>query len=389
MNGMKHVRAALGRPRYREDPRVRRRLFSWRMFALILAMICVLSAGNVLMLEHLLNMEVFSVVASMSVGSSWVIMAFLAAAAIHLFSCIKFDRPMRTLSQAMRSVAEGDFTVRVKPIHSSSKFDYMDIMYEDFNRMVQELGSIETMKNDFIANVSHEIKTPLTVISSYACALAREELGEKERREYARIIAAASGNLSTLVSNILRLNKLENQEIVPRAQTYNLTRQLCDCALSHEAQWEEKHIEFDAQLEECIMVTADESMLEIVFNNLIANAIKFTEPGGKVILRQEKEGAFVVVSIADTGCGMDEATMAHIFDKFYQGDTSHSGEGNGLGLALAHRVLEITGGSIHVSSTPGEGSVFTVRLKRIQEEEKDGAQNGRSSSQPLPGKARR
>ena len=130
-------------------------------------------------------------------------------------------------------------------------------------------------------------------------------------------------------------------------------------------------------------------MLEIVFNNLIANAIKFTEPGGKVILRQEKEGAFVVVSIADTGCGMDEATMAHIFDKFYQGDTSHSGEGNGLGLALAHRVLEITGGSIHVSSTPGEGSVFTVRLKRIQEEEKDGAQNERSPSQTLPGKARR
>ena len=350
--------------RHREDPRVQRRLFSWRMFLLILAMICIFSAGNVLMIGYLLNMEVFSIVASMGVGSYWVGMALLAAVVIHLFSCVKFDRPMRTLSRAMRSVAEGDFSVRVKPIHASNKFDYMDIMYEDFNRMVQELGSIETMKNDFIANVSHEIRTPLTVINSYAAALNRAELTEEERREYARTIASASENLSGLVSNILRLNKLENQEIVPCARPYDITRQLCDCALAHEAQWEEKHIEFDAQLEDRVMVVADESMMEIVFNNLIANAIKFTEPGGKIILRQQTDGPDVVVSVADTGCGMDEATMAHIFDKFYQGDTSHSGEGNGLGLALTRRVLEIMGGQIEVKSKPGEGSEFTVRLRR-------------------------
>ena len=343
--------------RHREDPRVRRRLFSWRMFLLILAMICIFSAGNVLMIGYLLNMEVFSIVASMGVGSYWVGMALLAAVVIHLFSCVKFDRPMRTLSRAMRSVAEGDFSVRVKPIHASNKFDYMDIMYEDFNRMVQELGSIETMKNDFIANVSHEIRTPLTVINSYAAALNRAELTEEERREYARTIASASENLSGLVSNILRLNKLENQEIVPCARPYDITRQLCDCALAHEAQWEEKHIEFDAQLEDRVMVVAGENMMEIVFNNLIANAIKF-------ILRQQTDGPDVVVSVADTGCGMDEATMAHIFDKFYQGDTSHSGEGNGLGLALTRRVLEIMGGQIEVKSKPGEGSEFTVRLRR-------------------------
>ena len=170
-----------------------------------------------------------------------------------------------------------------------------------------------------------------------------------------------------LISNILRLNKLENQEIVPNAAPYDLTRQLSDCALAHEEQWERKHIDFDAQLEERVMILADESMLEIVFNNLIANAIKFTEPGGRIVLRQEKAGGDVVVTVSDTGCGMDEETVKHIFDKFYQGDSSHSREGNGLGLALVKRVLDISGGSIAVRSAPGEGSEFIVRLKRIAE----------------------
>lgn len=350
------------------DPRVRRRLFSWRMFLIILLVVSVLSIGNVLMLEKLLKMEVFSVVASMGVGSYWVAMTLLAAIILHLYSCNKVDKPMRTLSRAMRRVADGDFSVRVTPFHRKNKFDYMDIMFEDFNRMVQELGSTETMKNDFITNVSHEIKTPLTIINSYASALARGCLSEQEQRNYAATIASASEGLSAMVSNILRLNKLENQQIIPHSEPYDLTRQLCDCALAHEARWEEKNIEFDAQLEERVMVLADESMMEIVFNNLISNAIKFTESGGRIILRQLKDGGDVVVTVGDTGCGMDEKTMSHIFDKFYQGDTSHSKEGNGLGLALVRRVLEIAGGTISVTSAPGEGSEFTVRLPYIEDE---------------------
>lgn len=352
-----------------EDPRVRRRAFSWRMFWVILLVLCLLSAANVLILELFLKMEVFSVLASMGVGTYWIGMAFVAAIVIHQVSCTKFDKPMRRLSRAMRAVAQGDFTVSVKPVHKRSKFDYMDLMFEDFNAMVQELGSIETMKDDFIANVSHEIKTPLAVIRSYAGALQRENLSDQERREYAQTIAAASDSLSTLISNILKLNKLENQEIVPNASVYDLTRQLCDCALAHEEQWEKKNIDFDAQLEERVMIMADESMLEIVFNNLIANAVKYTEPGGRIVLRQEKDGKDVVVTVADTGCGMSEETVRHIFDKFYQGDTSHSGEGNGLGLALVKRVLDISGGSISVRSAPGEGSEFIVRLRRASDPE--------------------
>lgn len=348
------------------DPRVRKKLFSWRLFVLILLVLCVLTAGNVLMLEMLLKMKVFSVLASMGVGSYWIAMAVIAAIILHQVCCAKFDRPMRRLSRAMKAVAEGDFSVSVKPTHSGSKKDYMDIMFEDFNRMVQELSSIETLKNDFIANVSHEIKTPLAVIESYATALERGNLTPSQRAEYAQTIASASRSLSALISNILRLTKLENQEITSSAREYDLTRQLSDCALAHEAAWEEKGIEFDAQLEERVLITADESMLELVFNNLIANAIKFTEPGGRVILRQVEHEDTVDVVVADTGCGMDEETMRHIFDKFYQGDTSHSGEGNGLGLALARRVLELCGGQIAVRSRPGEGSEFTVTLRRAQ-----------------------
>ena len=354
-------------PLFEEDPRIRRRPFSWRMFLLILLVLGLLSAANVFIVEIFLKMEVFSVLASMGVGTYWVAMAVVAAIIIHQVSCAKYDKPMRRLSRAMRAVAQGDFTVSVRPVHKRSKFDYMDLMFEDFNRMVQELSSIETMKDDFIANVSHEIKTPLAVIRGYASALQRDSLSEEERREYAATIASASESLSVLISNILKLNKLENQEIVPNAAPYDLTRQLCDCALAHEAQWEKKHIDFDAQLEERVMILADESMLEIVFNNLIANAIKFTEPGGRIVLRQEKEGGDVLVTVSDTGCGMNEETIKHIFDKFYQGDSSHSREGNGLGLALVKRVLDISGGSIAVRSAPGEGSEFIVRLKRIAE----------------------
>lgn len=189
---MNRLRSLLKKRRAQADPRVRRRLFSWRMFVIILLVVSVLSAGNVFALEKLLKMQVFSVVASMGVGSYWVAMAFLAALILHLYTCRRFDRPMRALSRAMRQVTEGDFSVRVKPFHSENKFDYMDIMFEEFNRMAQELGSTETMKNDFIANVSHEIRTPLTVVNSYASALARGGLSEAEQREYAATIAAAS-----------------------------------------------------------------------------------------------------------------------------------------------------------------------------------------------------
>ncbi|MDR1352460.1 MAG: sensor histidine kinase, partial [Treponema sp.] len=161
-------------------------------------------------------------------------------------------------------------------------------------------------------------------------------------------------------------NRLEHQEILPSAVPFDLSEQLRRCALAFEDLWERKNISFDADLEE-VIVYYDESMLEIVWNNLISNAIKFTAPGGSICLTLtlKKPAGFAVVRISDSGCGMDEETQKHLFDKFYQGDSSHSQEGNGLGLALVKKALDISGAEIGVTSKPGEGAIFTVRLKAV------------------------
>ena len=344
------------------DQRVTARHFSGGEFFITFAVLAVLSAGQALVLSAYVELEPVPAGFIWGMAGYWAIVAAVFSLVTHYQIRKRFALPMRRLSAAAKAVAGGDFSVYVEPVHKGDKRDYLDVMAEDFNTMVEELSSIETLKSDFISNVSHEIKTPLAVIQSYAMALQREGLSEEERRDYTGAIVAASRKLTALVSNVLKLSKLENQEIPPAAEPFDLCRQLCDCALSFEELWESKGIAFEADIEDRAVIRADESLLEIVWNNLLSNALKFTEPGGTVTLRQTSGADTVTVEVADTGCGMDEETQRHIFDKFYQGDASHSGEGNGLGLALTHRVLELTGGRLQVASAPGRGSVFTVTL---------------------------
>ncbi|MGN1277110.1 MAG: ATP-binding protein [Floccifex sp.] len=279
-----------------------------------------------------------------------------------------YEKPVLELRKAAAKVTNGDFSVYVAPFHVIGQQDYLDAMILDFNKMVEELGSIEVLKTDFFSNVSHEIKTPLAVIQNNAELLQKEELSEEKRKECTKIILQSSRRLSNLITNMLKLNKLEKQSIKPAPQKFDLSNQLCECALLFENQWEKKNIEFEADLEDHAIIEADEELLSLVWNNLLSNAIKFTPDGGKVTLSQKTNKNHIMVSICDTGCGMDEKTQKKIFEKFYQGDTSHSTEGNGLGLALVKRILELSEATISVESETGKGSSFTVCLPIKKEE---------------------
>lgn len=273
-----------------------------------------------------------------------------------------YDEPMQVLAAATARVANGDFSVYVPPYHTADKLDYLDVMLTDFNKMVAELGSIETLKTDFFSNVSHEIKTPIAIIQNSAELMQQGNLSSENCMEYTKTIVGATKRLSGLITNMLKLNKLEKQTIKPIPEEYDLCAQLCECALGFESQWEEKNIEFVAEIEDAVTIRADASLMELVWNNLLSNAIKFTEPYGTVKLCQSASENVIIVKVYDTGCGMSEETLLHIFDKFYQGNTSHSTEGNGLGLALTLRVLQLADATITAKSILGKGSTFTVTI---------------------------
>lgn len=273
-----------------------------------------------------------------------------------------YEEPLHKMAEATKKVAEGDFSVYVSTIHAADKLDYLDVMIMDFNKMVEELGSIETLKTDFVSNVSHEMKTPIAIIKNYAQLLQAEQITSDRRKEYAAGIEDAAAKLSSLISNILKLNKLEHQRIAPERKEYDVCRQLCESIFLFEDAIEEKEITLEADIEDAAVIKADANLMELVWNNLISNAVKFTERRGSIFIRQTSDENHVLVSVSDTGCGIAKESMRHIFDKFYQGDTSHAADGNGLGLALVKRVLELMDGEIQITSEEGKGSTFLVRL---------------------------
>ncbi len=274
------------------------------------------------------------------------------------------DRPVKKIVKAANQMMKGDFSARIPSLYSVDNADGFGAIADCFNKMAEELSGTETLRTDFIANVSHELKTPLAVIQNYGNMLQQPDLPEEKRLEYAKAVTDSSRRLANLITNILKLNKLENQQIYPKAKPYDLGEQLCECLLAFENAWEEKELEIETDIEEGVLVDTDEELLSLVWNNLFSNAVKFTQPHGKISLSLQLEGEFAVVKVIDTGCGIPPEVGKHIFEKFYQGDTSHATQGNGLGLALVKRVIDIVGGDISVSSEVGKGSAFTVKLRR-------------------------
>ena len=267
-------------------------------------------------------------------------------------------RPLKRLTEATKKVGKGDFSVRIPEEKGNGE---MTQLVRHFNLMVQELDSNEMFRKDFINNFSHEFKTPIVSIRGFARQLRNEDLTEEQRREYIDIIIAESDRLAGMSANVLLLTKLENQTIVTDKAPFYLDEQIRGELLLMETAWTRKNLTISPELEE-ISYNGSAELLSHVWRNLLSNAIKFSPDGGELKIDLCKQEGEIVVKITDEGPGMDEATAARIFDKFYQGDTSHKTEGNGLGLSIAARAVTLCGGVICVTSAPSQGTTFTVRL---------------------------
>lgn len=277
---------------------------------------------------------------------------------------ISVQRPIKRIAEAAERIMQGDFSVRIAPQTRFLSDDSFQEIMNCFNKMAQELQGVETLRTDFVANVSHEMKTPLAVMQNYGTLLQAPTLADETRIAYAKGVTDASRRMADMMTNVLKLNRLENQKIFPKPTEFDLGEQLCECLLQFENVWEQAEIEIETELAESVLVRADSELLSLVWNNLFSNAFKFTPSGGTVSVGLWEEDGYAVVSVRDTGCGMSAEVGAHIFEKFYQGDTSHSAQGNGLGLALVKRVVDILHGEVSVESTVGVGTTFTVRIRR-------------------------
>jgi len=282
----------------------------------------------------------------------------------HIRRKISVDRPVKIITDATEKIMKGDFSVRISPIQGAASEGFNQIITA-INSMAQELSGIETLRTDFISNVSHEMKTPLSVMQNYGTLLQAPEISAETRIEYAKGVTDASRRMADMMTNILKLNRLENQQIFPKMEVFDLGEQLCECLLQYESVWEKANIEIETDITEDVKVKADAELLSLVWNNLFSNAFKFTEAGGTVSVSLTAANHLAVVKVRDTGCGMTPEIGSHIFEKFYQGDTSHATQGNGLGLALVKRVVDIMQGEINVESTIGKGTTFTVKIEKV------------------------
>lgn len=275
-----------------------------------------------------------------------------------MFSANVIIKPIKRFSHGLNQVAKGDFNVSLE---ENQKIYEVDVMAKNFNKMVVELASIETLRNDFIANVSHEFKTPLSTIEGYVTLLQSEDLSPLQKQNYIDIIMSSTRQLSTLTSNILKISKLENQEQLLDKNWFSLDEQIRQALLLLESKWTKKDINLDLELSS-ISFYGNEELMMHVFINLLDNAIKFTPQNGQIQIMAYQTSYEVTVSITDNGIGMSKDITMHVFEKFYQSDKARLSEGNGLGLTLVKHIIDLSGGTINVESELGIGTTFTLHF---------------------------
>lgn len=278
-----------------------------------------------------------------------------------LISAIYYHRvfkPVDNLIAMTEKVREGNYQVRADPKEAIGNISEL---LSSFNRMAEQLGSVEMLKSDFINTFSHEFKTPIVSIRGFAKQLKKSNLPEKERQEYIDIIIAESERLATMSTNVLHLSRFENELEIGECADFSLDEQLRSCILMLEKAWESKRIEWELSLDP-ITVCSNRTVIEHIWINLFSNAVKFSPDGSKIEVSCQADGASAIVTIRDYGEGMSAQTIARIFEKFYQGDTSHAREGNGLGLSIVKRIVELANGEITVISEVGRGTTFRVLL---------------------------
>ncbi len=266
--------------------------------------------------------------------------------------------PIRELTRATREIAGGNYDVTVD---IRDRVEELGELERNFNLMAAQLRSDEYLRKDFISNVSHQLKTPLSILSGYAQLLEEPDLPEADRAEYSRYVARESRRLVGLIDDMLRLSRIEHREILPRSDVFALGEQLRQIILQLQPRWSRAGLTLEADIPD-LDVTGDPELLSQVWSNLLDNAVKFTPPGGRVSVSLRAGEGCRVVTVADDGPGMDPETLERAFEQFYQGDTPQRGEGSGLGLALCRKIVEIHGGTVSAESRPGEGARFTVTL---------------------------
>lgn len=290
--------------------------------------------------------------------------SILIGALLSFIAANAFLKPLSELVKATKRVTNGDYTVRLEPdMWTRHTVKELKELIIDFNEMTEELQNTELFRNDFISSFSHEFKTPLVSIRGFARELYEGNLTEEQQKEFSKIILEETEYLSVLSQNTLLMTNLENCDIITNKTLFSLDEQLRNCMIMLEPQWAEKNIEIDMEALNEINYFWNEHFLSQVWYNLFGNAIKFTENGGLIKVSCAKIGAEIIVRVADSGCGIPEHALSHIFEKFYQADSSHSTKGNGLGLSVAKRIIDLCGGKISVTSEVGKGTEFVVRLR--------------------------